>query len=78
MSHASVIIEGFFQCEMIGTKIIHDMIIWNCQKVNSSNSALKPLPRNPDVPKVGQSLTSLDNCYFENFDYTDKDNPSDL
>ena len=28
------------------------MIIWNCQKVNSSNSALKPVPRLPNVPKV--------------------------
>ena len=28
------------------------MIIWNCQKVNSSNSALKPLLRLPNVPKV--------------------------
>ena len=28
------------------------MIIWNCQKVNSSNSALKPLPRLHNVPKV--------------------------
>ena len=28
------------------------MIIWNCQKVNSSNSALKPLQRLPNVPKV--------------------------
>ena len=28
------------------------MIIWNCQKVNSSDPALKPLPRLPNVPKV--------------------------
>ena len=28
------------------------MIIWNCQTVNSSNSALKPLQRLPNVPKV--------------------------
>ena len=26
--------------------------LWNCQKVNSSYSALKPLPRLPNVPKV--------------------------
>ena len=30
----------------------YSMIIWNCQKVNHSNSALKPLPRLPNVPKV--------------------------
>ena len=30
----------------------YSMIIWNCQKVNYSNSALKPLPRLPKVPKV--------------------------
>ena len=28
------------------------MIIWNCQKVNHSNSAQKPLPRLHNVPKV--------------------------
>ena len=28
------------------------MITWNCQKVNHSNSALKPLPRLHNVPKV--------------------------
>ena len=31
---------------------VDSMIIWNCQKVNQSNSALKPLPRLPNVPKV--------------------------
>ena len=30
----------------------YSMIIWNGQKVNSSNSALKPLSRLPNVPKV--------------------------
>ena len=30
----------------------YSMIIWNCQKVNQSNSVLKPLPRLPNVPKV--------------------------
>ena len=30
----------------------YSMIIWNCQKVNHSNSALKPLPRLHNVPKV--------------------------
>ena len=30
----------------------YSMIIWNCQKVNSSYSALKPLPWLPKVPKV--------------------------
>ena len=28
------------------------MIIWNCQKVNYSNSALKPILRLPNMPKV--------------------------
>ena len=31
---------------------LYSMIIWNCQKVNQSNSVLKPLPRLPNVPKV--------------------------
>ena len=31
---------------------MYSMIMWNCQKVNSSYSALKPLPRLPNVPKV--------------------------
>jgi len=31
---------------------VYSMIIWNCQNVNYSNSALKPLPRLPNVPKV--------------------------
>ena len=30
----------------------YSMITWNCQKVNHSNSALKPLPRLHNVPKV--------------------------
>ena len=30
----------------------YSMIIWNCQKVNQSNSALKPLSRLHNVPKV--------------------------
>ena len=30
----------------------YSMIIWNGQKVNQSNSVLKPLPRLPNVPKV--------------------------
>ena len=29
----------------------YSMIIWNCQKVNQSNSALKPLSRLHNVPK---------------------------
>ena len=32
--------------------IFYSMIIWNCQKVNQSNSVLKPLSRLPNVPKV--------------------------
>ena len=32
--------------------ISYSMIICNCQKVNQSNSVLKPLPRLPNVPKV--------------------------
>ena len=30
----------------------YSMITWNCQKVNHSNSAQKPLPRLHNVPKV--------------------------
>ena len=30
----------------------YSMITWNCQKVNHSKSALKPLPRLHNVPKV--------------------------
>ena len=33
-------------------EISYSMIIWNCQKVNQSNSALKPFPRLHNVPKV--------------------------
>ena len=36
----------------INISMYYSMIIWNCQKVNSSNSALKPLQRLPNVPKV--------------------------
>ena len=32
--------------------ILYSMITWNCQKVNHSKSALKPLPRLHNVPKV--------------------------
>ena len=30
----------------------YSMIIWNCKKENHSNSALEPLLRLPNVPKV--------------------------
>ena len=33
-------------------RLWYSMIIWNCQKVNYSNLALKHLPRPPSVPKV--------------------------
>ena len=32
-------------------RLFYSMIVWNCQKVNSYNSALKPLPRLPNSSK---------------------------